>query len=195
VGDGGQARRGPPQLETRAQADGAAVERTHTVSAWPPYGGLGQARACGLIAALPPAAWQRLSCGEGAQGARACGWACRRVRPARPRGWVHAVPARRHPTRPDELASYLAYAPEGTPPEESVRVAGTRWAVEDTIKLAKGQGGLDHYEVRSWAGWHRHIPLALRALAILAAEAARARGGSQPAPKRSAPSACRSCVG
>jgi SRSO17 transposase len=182
-------------LETRAQAYVVAVKRTHTVSTWPPYGGIGQARACDLIAALPPEAWQRLSCGEGAQGERVYDWACRLVRPARPQGWVHAVLARRHPTRPDELAFYLTYAPEGTPPEEIVRVAGTRWAIEDTIKLAKGQVGLDHYEVRSWAGWHRHITLALWALAILAAEAARAKGGSQPAPKRSSPSACRSCVG
>jgi SRSO17 transposase len=74
-------------------------------------------------------------------------------------------------------------------------VAGTRWAIEDTIKLARGQVGLDHYEVRSWAGGHRHLTLAPWALAILAAEAARAKGGRQPAPKRSSPSACRSCVG
>jgi SRSO17 transposase len=91
-------------LETRAQADVVAVKRTHTVSTWPPYGRIGQARACDLIAAPPPEAWQRLGCGEGAQGERVYDWACRLVRPARPRGWVHAVLARRHPTRPDESA-------------------------------------------------------------------------------------------
>ena len=181
-------------LERRGQAYVVAVKRTHTVSTWPPDGPPGQARACDLIAALPAAAWQRLSCGEGAQGERVYDWAYRLVRPAQRDGWVHAVVARRHPTRPDELAFSLVHAPEGRPLAEIVRAAGMRWAIEDTFKLAKGQVGLDHYEVRSWPGWHRHITLSLWALAILAAEAARAKGGSQ-SPKRSFPSACRSCGG
>ena len=49
-----------------------------------------------------------------------------------------------------------------------VRAAGSRWAIEDVFKLAKGQVGLDHYEVRSWVGWYRHMTLALLALALLA---------------------------
>ena len=181
-------------LESRGQAYVVAVKRTHTVSTWPPYGVPGQARAEDLLAALPAATWQRLSCGEGAQGERVYDWACRLLRPALRDGWVHALLVRRHPTRPEELAFYLVYAPEGTPLEEIVRAAGTRWAIEDTFKLAKGQVGLDHYEVRSWPGWHRHITLALWALAILAAEAARAKGGSQPAARISSPSACPNCA-
>lgn len=168
-------------LETRDQAYVVAVKRTHTVSTWPPYGPPAQTRVCDLIAALPAAAWQRLSCGEGAQGERVYDWAYRLVRPALRDGWVHAVLARRHPTRPEELAFYLVYAPDGTALEEIVQAAGTRWAIEDTFKLAKGQVGLDHYEVRSWPGWHRHITLALGALAILATEAASAKGGTMHA--------------
>jgi SRSO17 transposase len=148
-------------LETRGQAYVVAVKRTHTVSTWPPYDPPRQARACDLIAALPAEAWQRLSCGEGAQGARVYDWGCRRLRPALREGWVHALLARRHPTKSDELAFYLVYAPEGTPLAEIVRAAGTRWTIEDMFKLAKGQVGLDHYEVRSWQGWYRHITLAL----------------------------------
>ena len=68
-----------------------------------------------------------------------------------------------------EVAYYLVYAPDGTPLAEIVRAAGSRWAVKDTFKLAKGQVGLDHYEVRSWTGWHRHVTLAMLAQAVLAA--------------------------
>jgi hypothetical protein len=50
-----------------------------------------------------------------------------------------------------------------------VRVAGTRWSIESLFEQAKGEVGLDQYEVRSWIGWHRHITLAMFALAYLAA--------------------------
>jgi SRSO17 transposase len=181
-------------LEARGQGYVVAVKPTHTVSTWPPYGVPGQERAAQLIAALPTKAWQRLSCGEGAQGERVYDWACQVVRPALRAGWVPAVLARRHATRPAELAFYLVYAPADTPLAELARVAGTRWAIEDTFKLAKGQVGLDHYEVRSWPGWHRHITLALWALAILATEVSRAKGGAASLPAGSSPSACPSCA-
>jgi len=95
---------------------------------------------------------------------------------ARAFGQFLAAILRRHPVEVDELAYYLVHLREGSPLAEVARVAGTRWAIEDTFKLAKGQAGLDHYETRSWRGWHRHITLALWALAILAGEAARAKG-------------------
>jgi len=44
-----------------------------------------------------------------------------------------------------------------------------QWAVEDCLKDAKGEVGLDHYEGRRWVGWYRHITLALLAHAVLAA--------------------------
>ena len=50
-----------------------------------------------------------------------------------------------------------------------MRIAGTRWSIERLFEQAKGEVGLDHYEVRSWVGWHRHITLAMLALAYLAA--------------------------
>lgn len=137
-----------------------------------------------------------LSCGDGVQGERRYDWAYRRVRPAVRDGWVHAVLARRHPTRPEDLAFYLVYAPDGTPLADIVRAAGTRWTIEDMFKQAKGQVGLDHYEVRSWPGWHRHITLAPWALAILVTAVSRAKGGRMlpvdrdpPAPSGSSRSA------
>ena len=50
-----------------------------------------------------------------------------------------------------------------------MRVAGTRWTIESCFEAAKSEVGLDHYEVRSWTGWYRHMTLAMWALALLAA--------------------------
>jgi SRSO17 transposase len=64
--------------------------------------------------------------------------------------------------------------PEKTSLEEIVRVAGTRWAIEESFDSAKGEVGLDHYEARSWDGWYRHITLAMFAHAYLTVVRARA---------------------
>jgi SRSO17 transposase len=155
-------------LEERDQAYVVAVKSNEKPTTWPPYGVPGQVAVAALRAGLEPGAWQQLSCGEGAQGERLYDWATVPLRPALQDGWVHSVLFRRSLTEPGELAYYLVYAPEGTSLAEMARAAGSRWAIEDVFKLAKGQVGLDHYEVRSWAGWYRHITLALLALALLA---------------------------
>ena len=75
--------------------------------------------------------------------------------------------ARRSLANPGELAYYVCYGPAGTTLEELARVAGTRWAIEECFEEAKGQVGLDQYEVRRWDGWYRHITLAMLAHAYL----------------------------
>jgi SRSO17 transposase len=62
----------------------------------------------------------------------------------------------------------VVFAPADITWAEVVRVAGTRWVIAQLFEAAKGEVGLDHYEVRSWAGWYRHITLAMWALALLA---------------------------
>jgi SRSO17 transposase len=187
-GSAGKLRRA---LEARGQAYVLAVRSNEQPTTWPPYGPPGQVTVAALAAAVPAADWQRLSCGEGAQGLRWYEWAYRPVRPALRAGWVHAVLVRRHPERPDELAYYLVYAPVDTPLEEVVRAAGARWTIDDMFKLAKGQVGLDHYEVRSWQGWYRHLTLALVAFAALTIGARKKGGPIAPAtsPSRSRKSA------
>jgi len=69
-----------------------------------------------------------------------------------------------------KLAYYVCYVPPGTDLLTMVRVAGMRWMVEECFEAAKGEVGLDHYEVRSWHGWCRHVTLAMTAHAFLAAE-------------------------
>ena len=158
-------------LEARQQAYVLAVRRNERPSMWPPYGPPGQVTVTDVVAAVPPDAWQRLSCGDGAQGPRIDDWAYVPLRPALQDGWVHAALARRHPSRPDAVAYYLVYAPAATALSDIVQAAGRRWTIETVFKLAKGQVGLDQYEVRSWQGWYRHITLALLALAALASGA------------------------
>src|SRR5207237_8363717 len=69
--------------------------------------------------------------------------------------------ARRSLSAPDKLAYYLAYTPPKTSLETLVRVASSRYTVEQCIEEAKGETGLDEYEVRFWHSWYRHITLSM----------------------------------
>jgi len=163
-------------LEERGQAYVLAVRSNQPLSTWPPYGAPDQRTAASFAATIPADGWRRRSCGEGAQGPRLYDWAYLPARPAAHDGWVHGLLVPRRPERPDEVAFYLVYAPRDTPLAEFARVAGARWTIDDMFKLAKGQVGLDHYEVRSWQGWYRHITLALLAFAALAIATPQKRG-------------------
>ena len=76
--------------------------------------------------------------------------------------------ARRSITEPDEVAYYVCFAPAGTSLATLVRVAGRRWRVEEAFEQAKGEVGLDPYQVRQYGAWYRHTTLAMTALAFLA---------------------------
>jgi SRSO17 transposase len=172
-------------LEARDQAYVLAVRSHESTTTWPPYGPPAQVRVAAVAAAVPTAGWHRLSCGEGVQGPRWYDGACVPLRPALRTGWVHAILLRRHPERVDELAYYFVYAPTDTPLAALIRAAGARWTIDDLFKLAKGQVGLEHYEVRSWHGWYRHIILALLALAALTIGARKTGGRSARTTSRS----------
>jgi hypothetical protein len=116
---------------------------------------------------VPKKGWTRLSAGAGAKGPRLYDWACVPFRGAR-EGWQKALLIRRSLEKPDELTFYLTLAPEGTELATLVQVAGSRWTIEACFEAAKGEVGLDEYEVRSWTGWHRHVTLAMLAHAYLA---------------------------
>lgn len=111
---------------------------------------------------LLPSAWHRQSVGAGAKGPRYYDWAWIEISADRHR---HLL-IRRNPNS-DELAFYLCWSPRRVPLSELVRVAGTRWCIEESFQAAKGQVGLDHYQVRHWTAWHRHITLAMLARAFL----------------------------
>jgi SRSO17 transposase len=132
--------------------------------------------------AVPPDGWHRLSAGDGAKGPRLYDWAYATYPSDAAPGWGKGLLIRRPIAEPAGLTFYLTHAPEAATLADLVRVAGTRWTIEACFEAAKGEAGLDEYEVRSWTGWHRHVTLAMLAhayLAVVCEAAARGRGGAR----------------
>jgi SRSO17 transposase len=161
-------------LEDRDVPYVLAIRRSDTVTT--PGG---EQRADALIAACPPRAWQRLSTGAGVHGLREFDWAKIPVatRPCPGRG--HWLLARRSVSDPAELAYYACYGPRRSSLADLAWTAGSRWHIEECFQQAKGEAGLDHYQVRTWRAWYAHITLSMLALAWLAASKAQAVKGDQ----------------
>ena len=120
-----------------------------------------------MIAKLPAGAWKRRSAGDGGHGPRVYDWVSTPIRRdfgTDRCGWVLA---RRSISDPTEIAYYVCYAPRGTRLRELVRVAASRWSVEELFQTAKNETGLDHYQVRRYDTWYAHITLSMVALAHL----------------------------
>ena len=113
--------------------------------------------------------WKRLSVGKGSKGERLYDWIRLELNQPLQEGFARWLLVRRSIDNPEELAAYVVFAPEQSTMEELAKIAGSRWKIEEAFEEAKGEVGLDHYEVRSWVGWHRHITLAMFAHAFLAA--------------------------
>lgn len=150
-------------LEKRGRSYVLAVPATRGV-----YHDGRQRQARTVAKSLPEEEWLRASAGTGSKGERLYDWACVAL-PAPETGdagrWLLM---RRSIEEPEEFAYYLAYGPAETSVHELVRIAGSRWSIEDCFEAAKGEVGLDEYEVRKWDGWHRHITLCMLAHAYLA---------------------------
>jgi SRSO17 transposase len=123
---------------------------------------------------LPSDTWVHRSAGEGSKGPRAHNWAIVDLTEACPTGWRRWLLVRQPAGDPTARAYFRAYGPAETSTNELVRVAGMRWAIEEGFAQAKGEVGLDQYEVRRWDAWHRFITLGLLAHAYLAIVHARA---------------------
>jgi SRSO17 transposase len=143
--------------------------------------GLRQVRAKALLAEVPADGWHRLSCGAGSKGPRVYDWARLRTTAPEPDECTRWLLIRRSASDPSDVAYFACGGPPATTLNDLVRVAGTRWSIEDLFELAKGDCGLDEYEVRGWVGWHRHVTLSLWALAVVAVIRARA---AQPTGKK-----------
>jgi SRSO17 transposase len=128
-----------------------------------------------IAKALSPAAWRRLSAGEGTRGPRVHDWAYLELADLEADDyvggfegvWTRGLLIRRH-IADGELAYFTTWCPAGTRIQTLVAVEGHRWAIEDAFETAKTELGLDHNETRSWHGWHRHVSLVTLAFAILA---------------------------
>jgi SRSO17 transposase len=158
-------------------------------------GAVGQHAPSALARALPRQAWRRLSAGAGTKGERLYDWARVRLVRLQEPPWEHWLLVRRSIADPEDLAYFVVFGPAGLRLVDLARVAGRRWLVEECFEVAKQEVGLADYEVRSWRGWHRHVTIAMLALALLAGlrarlNAAKGGGGPEPPASSSFPSAC-----
>jgi SRSO17 transposase len=138
----------------------------------------GSATAAQVAASVPPEQWVTCSAGHGAKGRRLYDWTRAELATPAAAGCTRWLLVRRS-RRDGELAFYACYGPAETSLLGLVRVAGTRWAVEEGFQQAKTEVGLDHYEVRRWPGWYRHITLALLAHAFLVVTRTKATTGDR----------------
>jgi SRSO17 transposase len=146
----------------------------------------GKFRADQMAARVPAGGWQVLSCGDGSKGPRLYDWALiSLVGPGRHLLVRRALTANAKGEL--ELAYFLCYAPPGATLAELVAVAGARRAVEDCFAGAKNETGLDHYQVRRYRAWNRHITLSMLAHAFLAVTAAANRAQAPPPAPGQAP--------
>jgi len=136
--------------------------------------GPAQVRADQLAQKVAPERWERLSAGLGAKGPRLYDWARVPLFRLDWPGFEHGLLVRRSLADAEKRAYYVVFAPEGTSLAELVRVAGSRWAIEECLESAKNEVGLDQYEVRRWEAWYRYITLSLLAHAYLTVLRARA---------------------
>src|SRR4051795_10347516 len=162
------------------------VSASHPFTSWggkPAVAGTAEA----IAADLDPAAWRRLSAGEGTKGPRLYDWAyleladleAAECEDGRTGSWTRGLLVRRS-VADGECAYFTTWCPAGTAIETLVKVEGHRWAIEDAFETAKDELGLDHNETRSWHGWHRHVSLVMLAFAMLATIRRRANAPAPP---------------
>jgi len=151
------------------------VKSNHHFGSWsrtPAIGGMAR----DIAQELEPAAWQRLSAGEGTKGPRLHDWAYLELADldadeydeTKSGLWTRGLLIRRNISDGD-LAFFTTWCPAGTDIQTLVSVEGHRWAIEDSFETTKNELGLDHNETRSWHGWHRHVSLVMLAFAMMAA--------------------------
>jgi len=188
-GNNGKLRR---WLHAQKRAYVLAVSRAHLIWSGETWT---QERVETTMAALPAEEWQRVSVGEGSKGPRVYDGAAIRLPFDLPAGGGQGVLARRSLSEPGEIAYYRVFAPTHTPVAILAQVAGTRWTIETGFARAKGEVGLDEYEVRRWEAWHRHITLALLADAYRAVTRMHAVGAEKKGAATTtwSPSPCRKC--
>lgn len=119
-----------------------------------------------LTSCLPTLPGNASRAREGTKGPRFFDWAWLPVLHRGVDDGRHSLLIRRTLGPAPELAYYLVFAPPGTSLQAKVTALGCRWRIEENYENAKDMG-LDHFEVRSWTGWYRHITLVMLALAFL----------------------------
>lgn len=114
-----------------------------------------------LVKKIQKQDWTRAVIKEGSKGPIVCDFAFLRVTESRaglPAGELWLI-IRRNLDDPSEIKYFFSNAPIHIPLAELVRVCGMRWPIESIFEESKGEIGMDHYEMRSWIGWHHHMLL------------------------------------
>jgi SRSO17 transposase len=151
-----------------------AVAKSHRFTT-----GIGTRRAIDLAVRLPSSAWRRISAGDGAKGPRWYDWALIEVtdpaltssdtgsdtgsQPSESANWLLV----RRRISDGEYAFYRAHTPRPVPVADLVRVAGTRWKIEESFAGGKELAALDEHQVRTCRSWRRWTILAMLAHAFL----------------------------
>jgi SRSO17 transposase len=132
-----------------------------------------------IATALPVRAWRRVTWRNGTNRRWAAHFAALRVTPAHewrtrrlaPEVWL--LLERDLGTTP-RIKAYFVALPATASLRAVVRLAHHRWAIEQQYLELKDELGLDHFEGRSFVGWHRHVVLTALAYAWLQHERRRA---------------------
>jgi SRSO17 transposase len=124
-------------------------------------------RAQEWAAAQPPERWQTIRVKDGEKGPIVVQAVMTRVQTRfhsrlGPREWLLALR-----TPEGEISYHLVWAPWEMTVQEAVAAHARRHQIEEMFQHGKGEAGLDHYEVRSYVGWHHHMTLSLLALWFL----------------------------
>ena len=144
-----------------------AIKSNEKLWAWTDKGPL-QVRADRLVSGVEESAWARCSAGNGAKGPGSMIGPPWKYGPCGSRARATGCWRGAALPNPGSWPTTCASAQRTPALAELVRVAGTRWATLECFEEAKGEVGLDQYEVRKWDGWYRHITLAMLAQAYLA---------------------------
>ena len=116
-----------------------------------------------LVKRIPATQWHGHKIKEGSKGPLVAEFACMRVTPIRnklpgQRCWV--IFRRTLGVKP-QVKFFLSNAPTHCSLQEFAQVSGLRWPIETGFEECKGEVGMDHYETRSWRGWHHHMTLSI----------------------------------
>ena len=165
-------------LEERGQPYAMMVPKTNAV----PLGGR-KKKIERLVERLDEGAFSEVSTARDTGVGRPWEWVCLELAPVPEKAMRRWLLIRRSIEDPEDLGFYQAYGPEGTTVKELIGACQERWAVEQCFAEAKGEVGLDHYEVRRWDAWHRHVTLCLLAHSFLAVTR-RAAAKEEGSPKK-----------
>jgi hypothetical protein len=138
-------------------------------SNYPIAPGLASYPANRLLETIEPSHWQYLSAGKGSKDQCYYHWMRLVINSVSPKGWARWLLIRWSINDDTDVAFYIAFARTNQSLQAMASAAGSRWTIEECFEMAKGDVGLEQYEVRRWVGWYRHITLSMLARAFLTA--------------------------